>query len=248
MRVSICCRAGQHRAMCPFSHCLLTLDCAGPTCCSEEVPSRSFLEGASRFPPATDGGRPPCVECGSWPAHVNKTGLCNTTTGYLNLGNKGIVSLDPNLFEGMSGVENLMLANNQISFIPSGLFDPLTNLWQLNLGGNQISSLPGGVFDPLNNLEYLKIYRNPLADLRPGVFDHLEHLRVIQMDFLSLTSLSSGIFQALRNLRSLNLAGNQVSMLPDDIFNASSSLADLVLNIRINFHLCPQACLPRCRA
>lgn len=62
-RVSICCRAGQHRAMCPFSHCLLILSCAGPACCREEVPSRSFLEGFRLL-----GGRLPCVECGSWPA------------------------------------------------------------------------------------------------------------------------------------------------------------------------------------
>ena len=120
--------------------------------------------------------------------------------GKLRLDDKGISSLKPGDFAGLSKLTEIWLDNNQLTTLPSDLFDGLSALEILQLGGNQLDTLQSDVFDGLPALWFLDLSNN------------------------RLTRLSAGAFKGLPALERLLLGTNQLSTLPMDVFDGLSAL------------------------
>ena len=61
------------------------------------------------------------------------------------------MTLDADLFDGLSALRYLYLNDNGLSTLDAELFDDLSDLTHLDLGNNSISTLPEKVFDGLDD-------------------------------------------------------------------------------------------------
>ena len=68
-----------------------------------------------------------------------------------------LVSLKPSDFDGLTGLQGLILSDNQLTALPDGVFDGLTSLVELSLYDNQLTALPEGLFDGLTSLVALPL-------------------------------------------------------------------------------------------
>ena len=96
-----------------------------------------------------------------------------TDIGVNSLRVKGIKSLQPGDFSGLTALATLHLDHNELSSLPAGVFSGLTSLEGLWLYNNELSSLPAGVFSGLTSLTTLNLARNRLSSLPAGVFSGL---------------------------------------------------------------------------
>lgn len=151
-------------------------------------------------------------------------------TGILDVGYKGITSLNPGDFEGLTALEALSLGDNSFKVLPAGIFDDLASLKVLYLWGNSFASLPDGVFSPLTSLMWLYLEENELSALHPEIFSGLTSLTVLDLSGNQLSTLPDGAFDGLASLESLDLSGNRLSVLPNGIFNGLASLEVLELS------------------
>jgi Leucine-rich repeat (LRR) protein len=95
----------------------------------------------------------------------------------LYIDGKGIRSIAPNAFRGLSFLKVLDMSHNNISALPAGSFDGLDNLKLLDLSANVIGTLEAGVFDAVPTLLTLLLRDNRLVALRAGAFAGLHNLR-----------------------------------------------------------------------
>ena len=100
----------------------------------------------------------------------------------------------------LAGLNNVLeLSGRGITTLKPGDFRGLTNLVVLHLGGNSLTELPDGLFDDLSNLQVLWLYRNSITELPDGAFDDLPELTGLRLHENSLTRLPDGIFDNNRN-------------------------------------------------
>ena len=158
-------------------------------------------------------------------------GVFNGLSGLerLILEGNALTELSPGVFDGLSNLRLLTLYHNKLVSLPDGVFDGLASLERLTLYGNSLNELSAGTFDGLSNLEELQLYRNALTELPDGVFDGLASLEQLQLEGNALTELPDGVFDGLSNLRFLNLDDNALTELPDGVFDDLSSLERLTL-------------------
>ena len=133
----------------------LTLISAAPGICSRTAQ----VQVALLANPAVD-----LSDC----SQVSATVLANVTS--LDLQNKGIQSLQPNDFAGLSGITQLNLSGNQLTDLPSGVFNGLSAVTTLTLNNNKLQTAAASVFSPLTNLRQLSIVGNEIDNLPAGFF------------------------------------------------------------------------------
>lgn len=131
-----------------------------------------------------------------------------------------IRELPAGIFDGLSELRYLELANGLIATLPDGIFDDLTDLRRLGLNYNLLTSLPDGVFDNNKKLELIDLSQNRLSSLPPGVFDGLTKLENLQLELNDLDEddFPVGIFNGLSQLRTLRLWGNNFRSLYLEVF------------------------------
>ena len=169
-------------------------------------------------------------------ADVTDTHLADFSPGSFAV--KGVTSLRPGDFEGMSSLVWLELSFVDINAptgtitrtLPEGVFDGLDSLEYLLLGGNQLTSLPEDVFDGLTTVTYLDLGANTFSSLPEDIFDGLDSLRLLDLSFNDLVSLPGDIFDGLSNLQSMLLNFNELTALPEDVFDGLSSLTQLLMD------------------
>ena len=147
-----------------------------------------------------------------------------------NLSSKGITSLNPGDFDGLSNVQHLDLEYNELSSLPEDIFNGLSSLTRISLNNNNLSSLPEDIFDGLSNLLYIYLNENKLSSLPEDIFDGLSYLRMIYLNDNELSSLPEDIFDGPSYLRFLYLHNNDLSKLPEDIFDGLSDLHTIFLS------------------
>ena len=147
----------------------------------------------------------------------------------LSLSGDNITTLKVGDFDGLTGLESLLVTNSSLSSLPAGIFDNLTALTLLNLERNELSSLPADIFDKLTALTTLYLSENDLSSLPTGIFDKLTALTTLDLGETQLSLLPAGIFDKLTALTKLELGANQLSTLPVGIFNKLSDLTFLNL-------------------
>ena len=147
----------------------------------------------------------------------------------LDIAEQGLTSLRADDFDGLTGLQVLVLSGNQLTALPEGVFDGLTGLQVLDLNRNQLAELPEGVFDGLTGLQLLVLWGNQLAELPEGVFDGLTSLQVLDLNRNQLVELPEGVFDGLTGLQLLVLWGNQLAELPEGVFDGLTGLQWLYL-------------------
>ena len=140
-----------------------------------------------------------------------------------------IVSLKSGDFDGLTGLERLLLMDNQLTTLPANLFANLTSLQTLRLDHNLFTALPEGVFAGLTNLESLMLHSNQLTALPEGVFARLTGLASLDLASNRLATLPEGVFADLTNLQHLILVRNRLTALPEGVFGGLTRLRNLQL-------------------
>ena len=148
----------------------------------------------------------------------------------LSLSGDNITTLKVGDFDGLTGLESLLVTNSSLSSLPAGIFDNLTALTLLNLERNELSSLPADIFDKLTALTTLDLGETQLSLLPAGIFDKLTALTKLELGANQLSTLPVGIFNKLSDLTFLNLYNNQLSSLPVGIFDRLTALTNLYLS------------------
>ncbi|XP_043289094.1 insulin-like growth factor-binding protein complex acid labile subunit [Venturia canescens] len=87
----------------------------------------------------------------------------------LDLSGLGFAHVDANIFENLTRVKRINLANNGLVSLPRTTFSNLPNLEHLSLADNEITSLERGQFAGLANLKFLNISNNPMEEIFPGL-------------------------------------------------------------------------------
>lgn len=152
-----------------------------------------------------------------------------SVTGILDVGYKGVSSLKPGDFGGLTALEALSLGDNSLSTIPARIFDDLASLKVLYLWGNLLKTLPEGIFRRLTSLTWLYLEQNELHALPDGVFDGLTSLTVLDLSGNQFRKLPGGLFDGLTSLESLDLSRNELTVLPSGIFDGLISMEALSL-------------------
>ncbi len=140
----------------------------------------------------------------------------------LELIEKGLTSLQPNDFYGLTGLSDLDLRDNMIATLPEDIFYGLSDLTTLTLFDNDLTTLHENLFDGLLSLSELRLHNNDITDLPEDVFDGLSDLSVLGLSSNSLTTLHADVFDGLSGLTWLDLSQNSLMTLHSDMFDGTS--------------------------
>lgn len=137
-----------------------------------------------------------------------------------------------NIFQNLTKLRSLNLADNNLTSLPMTIFDNLQNLIELDPSGN---GLEASDLEPLNNLkklEVLNLSRNQLDKVSPDLLDSFVELKSLSLAENNLTSLPDTIFRKVPKLEQLDLSGNRLERIQSDLFNDLETLD--VLNLSNN--------------
>ncbi|XP_063994590.1 protein artichoke [Diachasmimorpha longicaudata] len=151
-------------------------------------------------------------------------------------------------FNGLAGLQELILDNVQLAQLTEKTFLRNTNLTRLHLNRNRLRNLPPGIFEKLVNLRELRVDKNQFIAIPYSALTHvlnieiltLSHNAIVTVDVASLACLSylreldlshnriesmSGFAMAnLSRLLSVDLSNNHLSGLPANFFDHSGML------------------------
>ena len=161
-----------------------------------------------------------------------KVGDFNGLSGLeeLNLSQNDLSTLPAGVFDDLSSLNSLNLSYNDLTSLPVGLLSGLSNLTELDFMWNDIGQLPAGAFDGLTNLRKLDVTLNYISQLPAGVFDDLSSLQELNLGANNLSSLRAGVFDNLSSLQTLGLGANELTSLRSDVFDDLSTLKYLYLH------------------
>lgn len=160
---------------------------------------------------------------------------------WLSLGDYSRATMAPGLFNGLSGVLNLVIYGTP-TYLSAGTFRGLSNLRKLYLGSSATRSerpargltLEAGVFAGLPALAELRL--SGLAELPVGAFSGLSAVRYLWLHNNAFTSLAPSVFEGLSSLDYLRLDNQtfyppqqRLSTLPPRLFAGLPQLTRLRL-------------------
>ena len=127
-------------------------------------------------------------------------------SGRLRLINQGITELRPGDFDGLSGITELDLSDNELTTLPAGLLNDLANIEYLSLNGNNLETLPDGIFKNLGErLTSLNLADNNFDTLPGGLFAGLD-IYNLDLSANPFTTLPIGTFAGIVRLDILDLS------------------------------------------
>ncbi|XP_072014332.1 uncharacterized protein [Amphiura filiformis] len=148
----------------------------------------------------------------------------------LALNDNNIESLPSGIFTYLHQLQSLYLHGNRLKMIQSNLFNGLTKLVRLNLANNTIESLQTGVFRDLQQMKELYLHGNKLKVIQVDLFSALLNLKNMKLGDNMIESLPSDVFRYLPQLKKLWLYGNKLEEIQIDLFNSSTKLEKLFLH------------------
>ena len=147
---------------------------------------------------------------------------------FLNL-EKNLIKNISNVFNLLTSLQVLNLAENKIDRLPSGVFRAMTNLLQVNLEKNKIRKLEPGVFENAY-LTKVNISSNLLTEIEAQSFSNLEILEVVDLSDNRISTIENGAFDTIPHLKKLFLQKNRLNSYKGDIYsgeNAELEVLDL---------------------
>ena len=170
-----------------------------------------------------------------------------TNLRVLNLADNSITELRPVVFLGLTGLEELLLGDNELAAeLSSRVFCGLSSLEILDLSHNGMASLDADLFDgcpatypgqswavPGNtNLSELYLNHNALTGIPAGVLSSLTGLTVLHLQFQTgnLSGLDADTFAQNTELIHLDLTESRLHPIPEDLFDGLTKLEFLNLS------------------
>jgi hypothetical protein len=143
---------------------------------------------------------------------------------FLALSDNKLVSIETDVFSGLSSLKNLSLHHNQISYIQDGAFSQLPNLEILWLYDNRIVGISDGVFSGATTIRVVSLHNNQLQNISSKAFLSLKNAEQIYLDGNLLTSLDSSLFVSQQKLRMLELQDNKFTSVDMELLKPLVSL------------------------
>lgn len=138
-------------------------------------------------------------------------------------------SPSPNLFTGMTNLEQLLLHNldTQRGGIPN--WSTLTSLKFLSLLDGNFGSISQGMLSGLDQLFSLYLDRCQISTLEPGAFSELPSLTLLSLEYNNITKIPEGTFTNTPSLQLLNMGNSHIEEV-EDSFNGSSANIHILLH------------------
>ena len=149
--------------------------------------------------------------------------------GRIDLGSKGITSLKPGDFAGLSSLKELTITDNPLTVLQDEMFAGLRSLQTLWLFNNRLTTLPRAAFFELSELTELRLTNNLLSSLEEGMFIGLSTLQSLHLNGNRLTSLPDRVFAGMPVLEEMHLARNQLRSITREAFSGLPLLRRLFL-------------------
>ncbi|KAK3861725.1 hypothetical protein Pcinc_032341 [Petrolisthes cinctipes] len=139
---------------------------------------------------------------------------------FLDLSRNKIISVQPNLFNGLTHLVHLNLSGNRLEVIPDNLFSDTKNIQTIDLSFNSLTSLGRFSFYYLRKLQRLNLTQNRLTHLPSTVFKNCMSLVRLELGHNSLqelhyTSFPDGYYSYFSPLTYLDLSHNNISINDD---------------------------------
>ena len=147
----------------------------------------------------------------------------------IDLGSKGITSLKPGDFAGLSSLKELTITDNPLTVLQDEMFAGLRSLETLWLFNNRLTTLPRAAFFELSELTELRLTNNLLSSLEEGMFIGLSTLQSLHLNGNRLTSLPDRVFAGMPVLEEMHLARNQLRSITREAFSGLPLLRRLFL-------------------
>ena len=148
----------------------------------------------------------------------------------LKLNGNPLGALPAGLFDGLTGIQELDLADTGLSELPAGLFADLDSLQELRLVENRLRAFPAAALaDVAGTLRELFMRDNDIPSIAAGALDGMTRLRKLELQDNALASLPAGLFDDATELRELKLNDNALASLPDDLLRPLTKLEEVRL-------------------
>ena len=153
----------------------------------------------------------------------------------LHLQKNLIGTLPGSIFMPLVNLHSLELNKNQLTTIQSStgsLFESLTSLTYLSLADNDCSHIPITLFNRLQSLMTLRLENNQLGNIIAGdkngqFFSGLQRLQALHLVNNRISTIPDPLFKDLVSLKVLNLTGNFISGWGPHLFAKTSMLQTL---------------------
>ena len=143
----------------------------------------------------------------------------------LKLNGNPLGALPAGLFDGLTGIQELDLADTGLTELPAGLFADLDSLQELRLVENRLRAFPAAALaDVAGTLRELFMRDNDIPSIAAGALDGMTRLRKLELQDNALASLPAGLFDDATELRELKLNDNALASLPDDLLRPLTKL------------------------
>ncbi len=143
----------------------------------------------------------------------------------LKLNGNPLGALPAGLFDGLTGIQELDLADTGLTELPAGLFADLDSLQELRLVENRLRAFPSAALaDVAGTLRELFMRDNDIPSIAAGALDGFRQLRKLELQDNALASLPAGLFDDATELRELKLNNNALASLPDDLLRPLTRL------------------------
>ncbi|XP_065190262.1 uncharacterized protein LOC135821125 [Sycon ciliatum] len=148
----------------------------------------------------------------------------------LDLSYNRVTSIQPNSFQDLTLMFQLLMTNNLITELPAGTFDKLTLLQDVRFTNNRIASLPPRIFANNDALKILKLDGNAIQHLPVNMFPQSPP-RLWEVTFKEnwISSLDFGLFSGLASVGKLDLSNNHIRTIPHNVFNGLGSSCTVYL-------------------
>ena len=147
-----------------------------------------------------------------------EVGDLENISGRLGLVNQGITELRPGDFDGLSGITELDLSDNELTTLPAGLLNDLASIEHLILYGNNLETLPDGIFKNLGErLVNFSLANNNFDTLPGGLFAGLD-IYTLDLSGNPFTTLPIGTFAGIVRADFVDFSPGNLDSLPPGIF------------------------------
>lgn len=148
----------------------------------------------------------------------------------LDLKNKNLATLLPNMFQEFNVLDSLDISNNKLEKINAADLKGLSNLAMLYLNKNELNTVAPNAFQDLSKLEFLYLNDNKLKEITTEIFKNLSNLTYLVLSHNFLTTIEPDTFANLRNLDTLDLSNNQLTHIKPGSFSNLNNLKTLYLS------------------
>ncbi|KAI1280410.1 Insulin-like growth factor-binding protein complex acid labile subunit [Halotydeus destructor] len=162
----------------------------------------------------------------------------NESLRTLNLSNNVIRSVGPQVFDGLNGLEVLVLDNNWFQYIPNSLIlSHLPKLRVLSVRRNPLNRVgeeeSSAMIDPGSRfmaLEQLSLTEGNLTVIGSRDFVHYPSLLSLSLGNNRISKISPSSFRPLGRLSALDLSANEIELLPEERLSGLKLLVELNLS------------------